>query len=350
MKTNKLVLSAVLLSVVLTSVNTFAEAPAKRVKVDTAKEMNLDSSAELMATLHSKQHIPVTAAVSGRLEWVAEPGDRVLEGETLAKIETLPLDLKLAEQKAELKRAQIAMRYFKNEADRLVKLKDTNAASEFQIDEAQSKFELAQADREITELKIKQTQDQLERANIKARFDGIVTERLVRIGTDVSRSDTLLRFFDDKNLEAHVYVPVKYLKFLANDMVLSLKNQGQLLEAPITAIIPSADPRSQTFEVRITLPTDIDDTWAAGQLVRVVVPTESQGKSLTVARDALILRKDGTYVVKVNQENKAQRVKVNVGQGDLHRVSITGDISTGDKVAIRGAERLADGDTVTINL
>ena len=65
-------------------------------------------------------------------------------------------------------------------------------------------------------------------------------------------------------------------------------------------------------------------------------------------RDALILRKDGTYVVKVGNDNKVHRLQVSVGKGVRDRVSVTGELSDGDKVAIRGAERLNEGQSVVI--
>ncbi len=106
------------------------------------------------------------------------------------------------------------------------------------------------------------------------------------------------------------------------------------------------------FEVRIEIPSHLNEQWAAGQLVKVTVPVQQATPTLTVHRDALILRKDGTYVVKVDAENKATRLLVTVGRGSFDRVSISGktmgELNDGDNVAIRGAERLTDGQTVII--
>ena len=118
--------------------------------------------------------------------------------------------------------------------------------------------------------------------------------------------------------------------------------------AAVTAKIPRADPRSQTFEVRINIPKALNKHWAAGQLVSVSVPTQKATESLTVPRDALILRKSGSYVIKVNADNTVSRLAVVVGKGNKERVAIKGSLKHGDNVAIRGAERLADGDKVVI--
>ena len=85
-----------------------------------------------------------------------------------------------------------------------------------------------------------------------------------------------------------------------------------------------------------------------GQLVKVTVPIQATKNTLTVHRDALILRKDGTYVVKIDIDNKVHRLPVIVQNGTFDRVSIEGDLKAGDNVAIRGAERLNEGQQVVV--
>ena len=211
-----------------------------------------------------------------------------------------------------------------------------------------SEHDLAAADLEIAQLKLAQINEQLSRAIITAPFAGIITERLIRVGSEVNRGDILLRLLDTEHLEARLYIPIKYLAFINKGDKLSMSASDQKTLAAVTAKIPRADPRSQTFEVRLNIPKAFNKHWAAGQLVSVSVPTQKATASLTVPRDALILRKSGSYVIKVNADNTVSRLAVVVGKGNKERVAITGSLKHGDNVAIRGAERLADGDKVVI--
>jgi RND family efflux transporter MFP subunit len=324
------------------------DAPASPIKVDTVTEMSISATTDLMGTLHSRSHVQITAGVSGRIDWIAEPGTYLQKDDVMVKMDLLPLQLMQAEQLAQIKRAEINMRYLKNEAGRLQKLRKTNATSQFQLDQTKSQFDLASADIEIANLKLQQVEDKLTRATIKAPFDGVVTERIVLADTDVDRSDILLKLLDTENLEVRVYVPIKYLAFIRKGDELTLNAVGQSLSTKISVVIPSADARSQTFEVRIRLPEQMNEKWAAGQLVKVTVPIQDATPSLTVHRDALILRKEGTFIIKIGPDSKAHRLKVSVGKGTTERVSISGNIFDGDKVAIRGAERLKDGQLVVV--
>ncbi len=344
----KVVLSSIAWALFASPLSYAAEAPASSVKIDKVIEMSLSATADLMGTLHSRSFVNITAGVSGRLEWLQEPGIMVMKGDVLAKMDLLPLQLKHAEQKAQIKRAGINSRYFDNELKRLQRLKKTNSTSQFQIDQTKSQYELAQADSEIARLKLKQIEDELQRATVKAPFDGVVTERVVRAGTDINRSDVLLKLIDTEHLEVRLYVPVKYLVYVRKGLELNLQAIGQTISTQVTSVIPSTDPRSQTFEVRIQIPEHLNEFWTAGQLVKVTVPVQDSNPSLTVHRDALILRKDGTYVVKIDAKNKAHRLLVNVGQGTFDRVSIEGDLQHGDNIAIRGAERLKEGQSVIV--
>ncbi|SFB92541.1 efflux RND transporter periplasmic adaptor subunit [Pseudoalteromonas denitrificans] len=337
-------------SIVLLSQTSFAaDIPASPIKVDTVTKVALSATTDLMGTLHSRSHIQVTAGINGRLEWLAEPGTYANKGDILVKMDLLPLELKLAEQKAQIKRAEINTAYFKNEWDRLQKLRKTNSTSQYQLDQTRSQYELAQADIEIAHLKLQQIEDQINRATVKAPFEGVITQRMTRAGTDVSRSDVLLKLLDTKHLEVRVFVPIKYLAYIHTGNPLKVVANDKKIKAQIIAKIPSADPRSQTFEVRLQVPQVLNDYWAAGQLVKVTVPVQDNQAKLTVHRDALILRKEGTYVIKVDADNKAHKLLVKVGQGTFERVSIEGDLLDGDKVAIRGAERLTEGQLVVVN-
>ena len=323
--------------------------PASPVKVEEVKESVFTPTVDIVGTIYSRHNVKLTAGVNGRLDWVAEPGTFLQQGEPVAKIDPLPLSLQKAEQSAEIKRANINLRYLKRELERLTDLRKTNSASAFQFDQTQSQYELAQADIEIAQLKLEQIEDQLSRTTVPAPFTGVITERLREAGADVNRSEILVNMLDTENLEGRVFVPVKYLPFIRQTKSVTVMTDSEQVDAQIKSIIPAADTRSQSFELRVSLPSNISSVWTAGQLIRASLPVQAPQQALTVHRDALILRRDGTYVVVIDKDNKAHRERVVVGEGQNEWVSVKGDnLNAGDRVATRGAERLRDGQEVTI--
>jgi hypothetical protein len=81
----------------------------------------------------------------------------------------------------------------------------------------------------------------------------------------------------------------------------------------------------------------------AGTAVTVSLPKQQPKQALLVPRDALMLRENETYVLTIDDEQKAHKVSVLIGQGVDSWVSVTGALSVDDSVVIRGGERLQQG-------
>jgi hypothetical protein len=80
------------------------------------------------------------------------------------------------------------------------------------------------------------------------------------------------------------------------------------------------------------------------------VPIEAGQAVLTVPRDALILRQNGQYVYRINDENRAERIYVELGDSEGELIAVSGALQEGDSVAIRGAESLTEGAEVRVTV
>jgi multidrug efflux pump subunit AcrA (membrane-fusion protein) len=83
--------------------------------------------------------------------------------------------------------------------------------------------------------------------------------------------------------------------------------------------------------------------------VRVALPNGDPRELLAIPRDALVLRGSEVFVLRVNQENTVEKVTVNTGIGLGALIEVIGDLSDGDRVVTRGAERLQPGQAVVIS-
>ena len=78
------------------------------------------------------------------------------------------------------------------------------------------------------------------------------------------------------------------------------------------------------------------------------MPTSSVREALTVPRDALVLRPEGQSVFVVDADGNARQVAVEVGVGQGEDIEVSGELAAGDRVVIRGNERLQGGQPVNI--
>jgi len=298
-------------------------------------------------TVFSRHETQITAGMAGRLVHLAEPGDFVEAGTSVAVFDCEMLELQRERQLAESDRATINYQTLVKEVGRLESVRDTNVIAEIQLDRTMADRDLANSDLRIAEIAIKETDSQLSRCNVRAPFSGVVTQRLRNAGEDVERSTVLAAMTDTENLEVRASVPIRHLPRMRAGIVAEVRLNELHLEARIRKVIPAANSQSQTFEVRLDLPADAPRVVAAGQLVSVNLPL-SPNMALTVPRDSVVLREDGAFVMRINDDAKAERVAVEVREASGDHIAVQGALQSGDRVAVRGAEALDDGELVAV--
>ncbi len=345
---NRLKTIIALVATVVASAALAQQPPTAVVQVESVSRTELAPTVAVPGTIYSRNDVQVTASIAGQLVSVAEPGTWIEKGESVARLDTRPLQLQREEQEALLARAEINIRQLESQLRRQRELGGSNLVSEFELEQTEANRDLAISDANITRVRIRQIDDQIRRANIRAPFSGIVISRLRRAGEDVGRGETLAQMTDTRNMEVRAFVPLKHLPRTVVGDAIDVFATDSRLEGRIRALVPTGDVRSQTFEARVDLPQDAASVWTVGQLVSVAIPIRARELATTVPRDALVLRSNGSFVFRVNDDNVAEQIRVEIGDSSGDLVAVTGPLHEGDRVAVRGAENLRDGADVRI--
>ena len=339
---------AVALLLVTTPTLAQQQMPARVVRVAEVSRTELAPTVAVPGTIYSRNEVQVTAGVGGQLTMVAEPGTFIEKGQAIATIDKSTLLLQRAEQEALLQRAEIIIRQLNSQLRRQRELENENLVSEFELEQTEANRDLAVSDANITKVRIRQIDDQIRRADVRAPFSGLVISREHRAGEDVARGEVLAQMTDILNLEVRAFVPLKHLPRTSVGQVLDIFATDEYHVGTIRSLVPTGDVRSQTFEARIDLTQKATGRWTVGQLVSVAIPIRAKELALTVPRDALVLRSNGSFVFRINEENKAEKIAVELGDSAGDLISISGPLAEGDRVAIRGAENLTEGADVKI--
>lgn len=327
-----------------------AQPPARAtpIVVDHVRSERMVKAMPVSGTVATRQEMQVTAGIAGRIAWMAEPGTRVQAGDPVARLDTGPLRLELAEQQAMLQRDSVNHRYLEQEVRRLERLSNSDYVSALDIEQARSQRDIAAGDMQVAQARIDQLEDQLNRATVRAPFDGIVSARSRFPGEDVSLGTPLGRLVDTQHLEVRAAVPLRFMNRTQIGDVLTVLVNGQEFVGRVRTVIAAGDALSQTFEIRIDLSDEAAPALAIGQLARVRVPLTTTNRMLAVPRDAVVLRQEGHRVVRINPDGKAEHVSVTLGPGHGQWIAVSGELQEGDTVAVRGAERLQPGQAVHI--
>jgi len=323
-----------------------ADDTAVPVVIASAVERELTPENHIAGTIISRNDTRLAAQVEGQVVWVADVGTRLARDEAAARLDDTLIRDELAEHEASVARARASVEYNKAELGRLDKLAEKNLAAKSRIDEVRRDLAVARSDYTANRARVKQAREKLQRTSIRAPFDGIVTERFIQAGEWADAGTAIVRLVDTASLEVQAWVPVSVLPFVAPGMELGFTTAGVESSGRVRTLVPVGNQQSRLYELRLTLD---EPRWSSGQSVRIAIPAAASRMATVVPRDALVLRRDGVSVFRVDDDNLAEQVRVTTGIAAGDYIEVSGGIMPGDRVIIRGSERLRSGQPVEVS-
>lgn len=317
---------------------------ASPVELDTARLTTMAPTMQVAGTVVSRSDAVLSAEVEGRLLMVADPGTRVDEGDIVARIDDINLRLRVTELDAEITRAEARLRFLEAELARFERLAETNLAALSQIEQTRADRDVAASDLTVVRSRRQQIEEQLTRTTLRAPYPGVVAERISQTGERVAPGTRIVRLVDSSNLEVVARAPLNYYRYVQPGDELPVTAAGRVINAPVSRVFSVGDENRHVFELRLTMA----ELLPVGQTVRVTIPTADIREVLAVPRDALVLRGDGIAVFIIEEDNTARRIRVTTGIGSGDWIEVIGPIQAGDRVVIRGNERLRAGQSVTV--
>jgi RND family efflux transporter MFP subunit len=308
-----------------------------------AEIRQLAPSVDVPGTVISRFDSRLASELSAKLIWIAEVGTTVKEGDTVARLEDFTYKLLEMEAQARVEREQARVTFLRSEKDRLNRLAENNLSAKSQLDQVTSDLAIAESEETMARVQLGLTQISMHITQIRAPFDGLITERLRNIGERLNIADEVVRIVNPNTLEVVARAPLNTVHFISEGAVLRLHNDFREDDASVRTIVPFGNPQSHMFEVRLNVDPEL---WTVGESVRLSMPTANVKDVLAVPRDALVLRREGTSVFRINDDMTAEQVNVITGLGDGSYIEVIGELRAGDRVVTRGAERLSDGMTV----
>ncbi len=365
------ILSAALLPAAMLcfAVQSASAQQATQVGVDVVSRTDVEQTFPVIGRLVPRRSGTVAARIEGPVERVAvEVGDRVEAGAVLAVIDRARLELErqLAQADLDQARAQIQVAEARlGQAEltlaRLDGLRDSAAFSPARFEDAEQSVVTAQ--REVVEARAVAARREaelglarldLERAEVRAPYDGVVTQRHTEAGAYITRGAPIVDMLDENALEIEADVPVDRLVGLAPGTTVSARFEigAASIPARIRAIVPQENPLTRTRAVRFELDhaaaaRERIIAPAAEQSVTVDLPAGLRGQRPTVHKDAITRTPSGFQVFIAMPDGVAMPRNVSIGRAVGNRFEVMDGLETGDIVVIRGNERLRPGQRIT---
>src|SRR5512147_357109 len=208
----------------------------KTVQVPVRVEVTGQVATVYQATLSSR--------IQGTIDQLlVREGTQVSKGQTLVQLDSRDVQADLARASAEVENARAHF-------NRMKALLDDQAVSTQEVENATRALKVAEANR-------KAVLAQLSYTVVKAPFDGVITEKKVEAGELASPGQPLLKMEDPRQLRLEATVAEGDLKSTSRGdkipvMIDAL--QGRALAGVVGRILPTGDPQTHTFTVKVDLP------------------------------------------------------------------------------------------------
>jgi RND family efflux transporter MFP subunit len=294
-------------------------------------------------TVVSLNDAQLASEVEGRISWVANVGVVVKENDVVARIDNRLASLQLASDRANVNRLAAQVKYDRSQAARMENLLSQNAIAKSARDQAVSTRDMDAGALAQAQAAMDKSEYELKHSDIRAPFPGRVVARLINPGEYATAGKAIVRLVDISSTEVSVQTPIDEARYLREGMPLTVDIEGKPVIAKVRAIVPVGDVASRSIEVRLTLPASAG---FVGDAAKVYIPSAEPRDVVAVPRDALVLREDNTYIFKVDGKSKAERIAVETGAEEGAMVEVRGLIAPGERVIVRGAERLEAGQIV----
>lgn len=313
--------------------------------------------------------LPVTLAANGNLaawqeasvgtessglritEVLVNVGDRVRQGQVLARFAADTLRAEVAQGQAALAEAEANAAEAANNAARARTLQQTGAMSASQINQYITGEATAKARVEAARALLQSQQVRLKQSAVHAPDDGVISARTATVGAVVGNGTELFRLIRKGRLEWRAEVTSTELgRITTGTTAIVTAASGARMEGRVRMIGPTVDAQSRTALVYVDvnpLPGPAAGSARAGMFARGefalgAVPT------MTVPQPAVVVREGFHYVFRVNPDNRVTQVKVQIGRIAGDRLQVVSGLAPDARIVANGGGFLNDGDLVRL--
>lgn len=319
---------------------------APLVELVRVESFDVQDRIESMGELRAVERAMIAAEVDGRITKILrDEGDSVAANEVLLHIDPERRELDLANARAQLREAIAAAKEALREQRRLAQLHDRGAASQAQLDAANTALEAARSRRLAAEAQQGVAERALRNAQVQAPFAALVAQRMVSRGEFVAPGARLFDLVAMDPIEVEFRLPERDSGRVRLDQPVAIRvapRPDDVFEARISMVSPVIDPQTRTLRVEARLDNP-EGLLRPGLFARVDVGVAERSGVVMVPEQAVMQRALGPIVFTVDDEDRVHEREVRTGPHRGGAVEILSGVAPGDWVVTSGQSRLLDG-------
>ena len=252
-------------------------------------------------------------------------GDSVKKGQVLAKLDD-------REASAQLNQAKAAYELSKQILERFENLRQQGHISVQDLDKARSDYIIAKSQFEFFEVKLQQT-------NLKAPFNGVIQSRFLDTGTVINSGIPILEIIDSNYVEAHISVPVIYLKDMEIGKEYNFEFDGKITKAVFSKLAPmspgGSDSRLAIFK--------FNKFFNPGSIANLEMKITENLRGTWVPLKSLSQSDQGLWSVYTIENNIVVKDLIEIIYFEDDYAYVRGTLKDNDLIVLGGASKIIEG-------
>jgi RND family efflux transporter MFP subunit len=282
-------------------------------------------------TVEAVNRATVSAQTSGRVaEILYDVNDFVEAGAVIMRFTDVEQQSALRQARAALGEAEARASEAEQEYQRVSRMFSNETVSRARFEQAEANRNAAAARLEAARSAVATAEEQLGYTEVRAPYAGIVSERHVEVGELVSPGQALMSGLSLESLRVNVHVPQSMFEPVREIGRAYIYADDLRIDAESLTFSPIADAVTNTFRVRVNLPTASARLFP-GMFVKVGLVV-GESRRLLVPAAAIVRRSELSAVYVVEGERVMLR-QVRLGRSYGDDVEVLAGLDAGERVA-----------------
>ena len=307
----------------------------------------LASGPLITGSVEAERRADLRAEVSAVvLAVLKENGDPVRAGDLLVRLDQTAIRDALTSAEASARAAELAYEQTERQYQRMVKMRQENMVSAQQLEDAEIQRNSAQSDSEAARTRVVAARQQLERTEVRAPFDGLVSNRKVSAGDTASVGKELMQVMDPASMRFEGRVSADSIREVAAGQSVHFRVQGfdeADFAGTVVRVNPAANETTRQVEVLVSFEDPEQMPTVAGLYAEGRIEAHSAAR-LTVPAASILHEGDNAFAWRF-KDGALQQVALDLGAHDERtgRYAVDGGLAEGDTVLRYPGSTLKDG-------
>lgn len=278
-------------------------------------------------------------------------GDKVSKGQLLVSINNSDLSAKLAQTDARITEATAAYKNAEKDFNRFKRLKADNSVSQKEFDDISAHYNMAKARLEAASQMKNEVQAQFSYANIRAPFDGVVSNKFINEGDMANPGLPLLEVESPGEFLVIAMIPESEITRIKNNTTVNIKikSLNTSVKGKITEVSTSSKNTGGQYIVKIILDkTEVD--LKSGMFATVQFPVEKPNDSnmVLIPRSSLVNKGELSGVYTVSQTNTAILRWLRLGRNQDDMIEVLSGLRVEEQYIVSSEGKLFNGAKISI--